>query len=453
VRALLCVLAFGVTSVVVYRIGSRGPGRKTTYQAAATVHQQFGSTDSIENGVTDAPSPPAAGRLKQQLLSEHTLRRALGGLTAQASGLASELDDMVLWAQQHVVFNVQNAGPGRFRIFIHATGSQPELLVELVNGLARHYMDEHHIKREATARQSYLEAKSAADAARQNVERAVRRLNAFLQEQSDKPRKAPREVTAATPVDIVPPSLITALPNAPELPESRERDSAREDLIQRRAALLVDRTPQHPEVQQVDALIAELDRRSAAAQDDPPNPEDRLAHAPVGTSQAPVRQSPTSPVRAASVRDAQIHQGLNDALEHARFEYRQRAHAEQQTWRQYRRVPEVWFDPAEWAEVARSEQRSPRVLLLSLTAGLAMFMGLGMMQLGGGGTVSFATVDEVRSTLPVSVLGVAPVAGDGKERSADIARQCFAGRAITASGLLLMGSSLTVVVHALAAWR
>lgn len=437
-RGLVCLLAFAVSGAAIYVLGERRVADQRTYEATAVVRQEV-----REPVPSDGPPSAAAERtteedLRRQILADINLRRALGPSAGPQDGDPGILQE----TRQNLHVAVRDITPGTREIAIRGSGQAPEGVVHLVNRLARQYAEEHHTKLEAAARQQHQAAQQEAAAARRQWDRARANLDRLLGECL---RLPPAEPPA--PRQAVPPPPPATVVN----PRWLELDARRAELVRTREELLIDRTPVHPEVRELELRIAELEAEQGTIPQEiaaAPTPSDAPANRPGPESAASTspQQGTALPSPAdANRREAEL-ADLRARVEETRQRYEEQADAERRAREAYQRVPAVEVILAERSELVATASQRPRLLLLALSAALATALGTGMMLLGTTGDTPLATPEQVARAVPVPILGTVPIPASTPAEPAPA--HSTGARVTAACGILLILASLAVAVAA-----
>jgi hypothetical protein len=184
------------------------------------------------------------------------------------------------------------------------------------------------------------------------------------------------------------------------------------------------RTAAHPEIQDLEARIAQAEERLAATRR---QIVDRPADLPVVVNGA-LPSQPARPIAAVNEdrADAQRsgetagenaeataeYRKLNETLARANAEVERLAAVERQTRQEQEQLPLIEVFEAKVAPATPSRfDALLRPLRASLAAGLAMAVGIGLMLRGIPRARTFATVAELHNTLSLPVVGMLHEAG------------------------------------------
>ncbi len=403
------LLAFLCGAAAVYAVGYQRAHQAPDQVAAAFVWQRTASSA--------ARHVPNAATIREELLSDATLDQVAERLspTDRASVLV-QVDS--------------NASRGHSLIAVRVTDPDAERAVGLANRLAEQYFKRHAAAAaDAKAGQHELQSRTDADQARQRYLAARQRLDLFLdthfrQRPSDTDRPADpstvqskRPPTESSPPTVHAPERVAVAQTAPSTIENRlwlDLDRQRTELLQRRSQFLVDRTPLHPDVQELDVQIAILERRLAqvprrvAATSATPS-----ATVPVGA--APTRRGPSEPAEAVSARrgssdpteTAREYLALRKEVDQAEKVRDQAAEQELQAWQRQLGAPAMEIQLADHAEPESTLRQQVGILAMSLLAGLIVAAGVGMFSAGfTSRDQPFSSPRQVETALSIPVVGV-----------------------------------------------
>lgn len=405
------VAVFALTALAVYGWGQATADRNdapATCSATAAIRQ------------ADAAIPTDAAAIQQRIGSVAGLRRAVRavGLGAEAApGAHSEqqIDEAVARARRDLKIAVERPDPaGELRISVTAADRHPWYAAVLANALAEQYAADCRTAWRRHAEQAYVEARAAADRAQREFVEAKARLEALveLHFNSRPPGAAP---SAATPP--------TASPA--DDPEREVLGRRLVDMQRRRDQLLVDRTPLHPEVQDIEIRIAALAEQLAAT-----------------GQQIPETRPPETPGVAAEPRQAEApatFEKLKEAVDRAALASAQASRAEREAWEARLREPRIVVEAARAAPAPPI--RSPaglRLVLAAMASGMAVAIGFGMISTGAAMEPVLASVAAVRAALPVPVVGVLSEIGPARCQR----RRSQGGQFAARWGMILAGLAL-----------
>jgi uncharacterized membrane protein YccC len=193
-----------------------------------------------------------------------------------------------------------------------------------------------------------------------------------------------------------------------------------QSLRARRAQLAANRTPLHPEIQDLDRQIAQAEEKLAATRR---QIVDQTANLPAVVN-GPIsrsvlkRQAESGENRVAARPAAQsaeareTYRKLNDALVRANTAVARAEAAESQARQEQAQLPLIEVIDAKAAPASLPQFRALiEPLRLSLAAGLAMAVGIWLLLRGLPAARTFATTAQVQNALSVPVVGVLREAG------------------------------------------
>ena len=297
-----------------------------------------------------------------------------------------------------------------------------ETLAPLVNVVASSYVQGCQSEWTVQTEQAYSAAQEAIREAQRLAQEADSRLELLRQRQGQR-----LQLAFAKPQQ----------PTAVENPQCAEAAHRLAELDQRRRALL-ERTPLHPAVRELDLRIQELQRKMATIPQQifqqpsasPPSESPAQPWPPAGPSEGEVEAAQ----QAATRLHGQLEQA--EATAHAALAVRgENLH--------------VNLDPAAEPPATPSAvaQVNPSLWAHSLLLAATSVIGLGMISFGASLERPLSSISELQAVLPVPIVGVVPAAHPSR-RSASSLPRLWAGRvlAITA-GLALLSAAAWLVVQ------
>ena len=450
-------VVFALTVAAVYLAGKKAIERSTRYTATATIYHWL-APDDVQHGEGSAvlAQVDPAG-VERTIRSSQNIQRALRQLgwkadTGQKGLSVAPLHELTERVRRDLRVGACKAtASDPLKISVTYTAADGRDAIQLVNNLAEEYAGEHRTKAEAAAERAYGEARSAMDRARGQLTAAKEQFDAL----ESVPAPVPRDTASglgerrSQPAgETAEPEATTVVPAKPEKTKNPEWVAVNNQfarLERLRGELLVDRTPLHPEVQNLDVKMGRLEQRLASIDkwllnepSDPVRTLPQLEEPPAGEPPPrPVGPSPDELATKLAERNRTF-QARKKALEQALLAYEQAAARQRGAWQRQLRQPRIDLQLAQQHEVVQSAGRLGRLLLMALAAGLVMSAGAGMLSTGAGGNPPFATAAGAKAALPVPVVGtisaVDPPEGDAlKARSRRID-----GRVMVACGLALI---------------
>ena len=213
--------------------------------------------------------------------------------------------ESVVRLQDRLVVGVsREEGTDGTRISFTYTDKSPRTAVGWVNALANSFADGYRQEWRGRVEQAYRDAEEAAGRAAEELREATSRLNAAGGPQLQESHRAAAKPTTAPP--------LVGNPNWLDL----QRQLA--ELRQRRTRLLVNRTPIHPEVQQTEFRIADLQRQLEATERFAPASSRTTASLPASNAQHATPQAEAAESLNRLAKAAQRASRANRDAAHAR---------------------------------------------------------------------------------------------------------------------------------------
>lgn len=400
-------------SAGVYCLGQKKFESPRTYSAEAGVWYTWPKGTGSGGGsiATLLPDVTAAQR---QITSAANLEQAL---RAVAAGTPNRPPQAPLSQEQAAVrdgLRVTAQGDARgWRVGIALRGRDLSQVLRLTNRLAEQYAAAERSRLETMLTKQYQQAHQAAEQARDGLRRASARV--------DEARRA-LEAAAGQPATSPSPPEVSRRPSPPpmvENPQWLDLDKQVKQLDRRRWELLVDRTPIHPEVQHVDAQIAQLREMLTNVPRWLPAPSghgvgrnEMASQSPLHQGQASAEQvkpvAPTSlPGPAPEARAAEQLAAARAAEVQARQNADRLAQLERRAWQQRQACPLVRVQPADRCQVfGETRGRSLPLVLFAGSLGLAMALGVALVALAVGRDPKLRTLAQLQAAIPVPVVGV-----------------------------------------------
>jgi hypothetical protein len=366
---LFCLLAFGLTAIIVYRWGYENwhpVNPRPTYAATAYVVQR----------PHEAASPQAAGEVRIPI---------------------TQRDD----------------DPGRAE--------------EAANAGADRYVQERRAEWKRRMEGPYLKAHAAAEKARREQRQAEDRLEAFRRQMAEAAKPQADAEQRAKP----------SLPMT-DNPQWLDLDRQLAELQQRRDNLLVDRTPQHPAVQDVTGRIEDLQHQIAGV----PKQIPKSTPSPAGKGaegEGGVTSERATAASAISEPDQAKLSQLSTAVEAARQACKKAEAAERRALAEQQTGPQCAVVYAHVVEIPPTPDYGWRRLLwTTLVAGVLMAFGVGSVSAGARLEPSVGSAAQVQAAARAVVVGTIP-ADDPVPQPAKLSRrQWRRRRTLVALGLLLI---------------
>jgi uncharacterized protein involved in exopolysaccharide biosynthesis len=475
----LAVLA--VSGVAVYRWGlaTVQPSPATaSYTSTATIH--------LREGLPAAAEPE---KTRQQITSRENVYRAVRqlGLATQPppdedpQATATRVVEEVgrdLWVTADTT-----SPPGELAVSVIYTNPSAQYSAQLANTLAGCYADDCRAEWKRQTQRAYAAAREATDRAQQEFLQAKAGLEEFAQQHLSSPQPGqsanpidanqqqagngspgptePRQSDPQTPAAATPsdqPSV--GAPSPGESPEWIELSQRLAVLKRRRAELLTDRTPLHPEVQETDLQIAALERQlaaiprevSAKSPDQPAAADessDEQGSVPPAGDEA--RATGVTPVPPAGNRaeTARTFQTLKQAADQTTAAYLKAFQQERGAWQEHQREPRIDLDLAR-PSPPRVPTAPPRLALLlaALAAGLTVAAGVVMISAGAAVQFPLTTVEQARNALPVPVVGIIPETHPTRQPTSVPRRPGIIRWILIAGGLVVISACVGMLLWA-----
>jgi capsular polysaccharide biosynthesis protein len=433
-QKLFYLAVFAVSGVAVYRWGlatAQPPQPSGSCTSTATIH--------LRDGTPAAAEPE---KIRQQITSKENIYRAIRRLGLATPPPPDEAPQATATrVTEEVSRDLQVAAdagtpPGELAVSITYTHDSAQYSAQLANTLAECFAEDCRAEWQRQSEGAYDAARKATDRAQQEFLQANARLQEFFEQhltaaQPEQPAKtadAKRQQTDKDPPDSAhaqqpQPHTPSAAP-PPDQPsvgaappgESSDGIDLRQrlaELKRRRAELLVDRTPLHPEVRETELRITAVERQLAVTPEEVSTklPDDAGA---TGVTPAPQGGDGTGDTNTAQVPPAGNHaqtartfQTLKQAADEATAAYLKAVEQERKVWREHQRQPRIELDLAQPGQ-PRVPLAPPRLALLltALAAGLTMAGGVVMISAGGAVQFPLTSVEQVRNALAVPVVGI-----------------------------------------------
>ena len=387
------LIAFAVVSLLAYGWGAGGRSATTPCQpctATALVRLHADPANRPANASLDSNS------VRRQILSQANVARAarqvLGTETPAATQEGAVMEAMSrLQAKLAVQMAVTDAAGG-WQLSLKYTDDNPRAAAQWVNGLACSYADGYRQQWRSQAETASHDAHEATNRAAEQLRQATAGLDAFVEQQWQQSQQNPSQTTQSTQTAAANSSLVD---NPAWLDLSRQLGI----LEQRRAHLLVNCTPIHPEVQETESRLADLRRQLAETERwIPARHSDAASSAAVPTNRQMV--APTD----VPATLKKLQQGVAEAS---------RAHdaatrAERAAWQTCQQEPQIDLELAQIQAAVPSWPGRLRLALAALVAGLPTTVGLGMIATGAAMQPTVDSLAQLSAMLTVPVLGILP---------------------------------------------
>lgn len=423
-RRGLYVLVFAVTGAVIYLCGMKAA------QSTRPMGDVSPSATAVLRAETSLDARALADSLTQvQVEFEQTLfaDSNLSPLLAKQPTLSTAFTPRQLrehlslvFAAGHTVQEVQAT------ITFQGAPSIPS--VALVNALAEQCAEAWRNRQRSQSDARYVAAREAADRAQQALGQSQANLSGFLERYfrtletlAQDARAAADRAVAATAAAPQAKPITGGVPSGPEQPrmvENPQWTALREEVVQQRQtlrAMLEHRTREHPEVQKLQAVVADLERSletipRQVAEDRPAAPLESKSQSVAETSPLPaatpqprpmVEQSPDEAVEA-----AQSYRTLQSAVSQAEAQQLRLAQAEREAWQQQQRTAAAELLLASLPTVEAAGFRGMQLSWIAVAAATAVAAGAGMIANGVQRDPLLSTPDQLARTTSLPVLGL-----------------------------------------------
>lgn len=486
----LLALIFIGTSAFAYILGPTAAHQIREYSVTAAVIQPAPPVTSPAQPATPASASDAES-LEKTILSDANLAQAVQVISAagkQHPAPAAEIAGQsleTLRGKLRVTTSSKTdsqttaSGPvGQVEIYITYSGrGDPRQACRFVDALAEQAARQNTERRRAAARAEHENAKKLTERARLELFKTNADYDAFLNQHfSSKLSSAPNSsapgplppgdsLSQPTPGLHPPRTDWTEAPKSPTLNNPRwiELNNKLSGLMNRRAQLLEKMTPAHPEVQNVDLEIENLERLISSVPRElarpsrdslppispmPPSPTDDLL-APGGEGRSNRRAATPAELHP---RLAQVYRQKQKVLDLARQKYNRLADLERAAWQKLTNVQAAEVIPAVCPEISSqispdlTSSQSARHLTASLIIGLCGAVGIGMFSAGVSPPSSFANATEVRNSLKVPVVGTMPAADLPGTDADRLGRPSTNRLALAASGLIFLIVAVAIII-------
>jgi len=302
------------------------------------------------------------------------------------------------------------------------TDVDPQRAKALANTLAERYAADRLAEWRRSTEDRRQKARESAEKSRQERRENAARLETFERQQ----REAAQSLADASRQETPQPATI-------DNPVWLDLQRQVSDLERRRDQLLVDRTPLHPAVQEIEGQLADVKGQLAATSRQIPDDHSKTGDA----ADAPAIVTP--PIDDLAAKEHQWKLGeLAAALEKSRLACKEAERVEKQTSQEQEAAPQFVFQYAEAVQdPPQVDHGWRRLLWTTFASSLLMVFGIASVSLGASIEPPVASIEEVEADLGEPILGVVP-ADDAAPDVAAIHRQSQMRRAAITIGVLLI---------------
>jgi hypothetical protein len=429
------VFVFLVTGVLIYQWGWLKADRSQPageYTATASVrHDAYNLRPAGVSPAESGRNGSAPDDIRGQILSTPSLERAVREVeawTAPRDGESPEaaLQRAVEDARRALLVEVtEKPASGEMRVAITSTQAQPQPALLLANTLTEHYAADFRTRCRAAAQDAFLTSRDASQRAQRDLLQATGRLEKAEKEQQQQAGRKPAEAGSTPAVE----------PKPAEDPQWTELSGQLTRLQQRRAALLIDRLPAHPAVQEAELRIAETKRLLDATPRWTAVPQ---SPTPAGKQPAVVERKIEPSVSPAET--ARQLQQLRDAVAQATQINETAAAAERRARHACEQEPRIDVQLAQTCEATAAEAGGPGVGLLfaSLFVGLVAAAGVCLVGVGVSIEPTINNIAELESLLGAPVVGAIPTDTSDADPADTTRRQQLTRWALIGGGGVLL---------------
>ena len=441
-RIGLCAGAFAVTGLAIYGLGEKQTQGRAPTVAKAVVQLPLPAATRIAAKRTADGTPFSPSAVREELIAGANLARALAhkGGTGDSSDVEPRVAgagaDLRRIARDLQVSVDEDSPSGTYRVSFAYAGQDPEFSARLVNALAEQYAEDCRDRLQQGVREAAEEAHRASERAKGVFARLKSELDELVEVrfQAQKvatppagsdPRAAalPGRVAGRSPSRAVKPAPARTMVDNPEWIEIT---GELKGLQRRRSALLEDRMPLHPEVQELDLRIARLGQeleaipRKVEDKTTPPRSEPELETSeppPVHTREPADRDVAAGP--GGLEGDAEMlrafhaqRQRLQDAAE----EVERLVGQEREATEAALRLPQIEVRRANGPETTQAPGSAVRWPWAALLAALGAAAGVGLISHGAAIDPPLRSPAEVKASLAIPL--VATISADASDRPA-----------------------------------
>ncbi|MEE9602221.1 MAG: hypothetical protein V3V75_02885 [Thermoguttaceae bacterium] len=454
----LYVFMFALTCLAVYFWGSvtaKQTGTPKRFAATATIiHHAMGTTGELAKGDLE--------RAKEQITAEANLKKiirqvrfALGIRPDNDSPTA--LDEVVRETRRNLRIGGQEVPSGSLKISLAYTDANADYASKLVDDLAERYADDCRTRWKTDTHQVYVETRDSLDRAQQAYIEAKARMDAFLAGHVKQTEVAKPDAMQPGQQEQTTPPRLEPVPR--ENPQWAELNAKLELLDERKEQLLVDRTPLHPQIEEVqlriDDMRLELEKlhRWLAPENPPPvlvqpsNKRDLVGDtSQQWTSQQWTSQQWTSQQRAETAETLRM---FKEEVERTGKAYDRAAAIEHQAWQEYLKTPEIDVELATAEVLTAPPDRRLGLLFVALAAGVGVVSGMRLISFGTSMDPILTSLPAVQAAVTVPVVGVVQLDQSGDEPSSLANYQSLTRATTVIGGLLVIAACLTAVAMTL----
>lgn len=479
-RIGVCLAAFVVTGVMAYRLEEKRAETAPRTTAKAMVRLPLATANRFAARRPAGDLAALASAVQDEIASTANVARGLARMELAADPPRSAPDtegvgtSPRMMAEDLKVTAEEDSPSGTYRVSIAYESRDPEFSVRLANALAEQYADDCRDRIEEGLGRAADAARQAADRAREEFARVQTEYDAFLETSLRRPgigadvgqQNGLKSGPAASQIPRLPEaeslspseSPKAVLPQTVDNPDWTSKNRQLEGLRQRRAALLNERTPLHPEVRELDQWIERTEQelwamprkvpgqapvRSPKPPTERPAPTRAVIEQPSG--EAAVARGPGDPQRYAET--VRMLEARKQNLQAAAGQVERLAAQERRASEAALRLPRIEVRLAERPAAPAAARPTRGWSVTALLAALAVAGGVGLIGHGIGIDPPLGSAAEVKANLPIPV--VATIEAGASEPAEDGLRSWAADRSVwIVLGILVIAVSAIVVSRA-----
>jgi len=460
---LLSMASFGLTVAVLSFISQKfcQKSNVTRGSKAVAIVDQKPAKDQA-----DLPNGPIFGsslnlkNIKTRVLSPAFMQQALcdcGIDISQMAETGAHNTSSITQEQLRQALNIRikpGAAQGENQIVMELTLTHSQDAARIARALADRLVSEYQTYWTVETRKAYLAASSQVNQAQQAHRQAQETLLAFKENFTTQEKTSIQQQPPKTQTDQ------QSTERTADNPAWIDLDRKLKSFRRQETAMLVNKTPLHPDVQDIRGRIADFERQVAStprfAAEPPTNNSSRGLIFPPQVKSAPLINekenreinSRKNLAAADQNQSAETLKQLQHAAERTEQEYLEKLFCEQKLFEISRNEPifSVCVEPVAVANMAPGSNRG--FIELMLCSGFAMAVGIGVFSSGLTTQPVLASIADLEPFLPVPIIGVIP----GKDRSSDpVARRCrraiLRWTMILLGGLIILGSGMGVYCY------
>ena len=455
---LLSTVAYGLTVAVVFFISQNAWQKSNAIKGSKAIAIMELKPANDRANFSNSPIFSLnlnLNNIKIRILSPSFIRQALCDSRIDASPLAKDNNTTAsfVYGEQLLRGLSIRTRPGTVsgenQIILELSLTQSPNAAKIARALADRFIREYRTFWAAEAQKACIAASSQAEQAEQAQYEAADMLQAF-EDNVLKQEKSSPEHSLLAPTDQ------QSVPKIPDNPVWIELDRKLALLRQREAAMLVNKTPLHPDVQDIRARIADfqqqLDSIPRFAADSATNNPTQDIDSPATVKTPPSKNE--NEIQESNTRE-NVAQGVNQnettetlkqlqlAAERTEQEYLDKLRIKQSIFDASRKEPTFLVRVNPVPVTIKQPGGIQGFIGLMLCSGFAMALGIGVFSSGVSTQSLLASIADLEPLLPVPIIGVVP----SKDQSSDPfdrrrRRAILRWTLIILGGLLVLGCSI-----------